>query len=188
VHDDKDPSYSLLMHHTSGYVVLLIGILTLLDRLTVRRYPALRIAAGIGWVGVGIFIIRADPEGWPLSGSFTASWRMPTSGEWLQHKVLSLIPMGLGLSAIWTAHRADSNPVWNYALAFLAILGAIGLLAHQHRKHPGMDVVNFQHRLFAITALFTAGSLTQEAWKGWNWRGKGYWQSQCGGVQGLTAL
>jgi len=53
-----------------------------------------------------------------------------------------------------------------------AALGAIGLLSHQHWNHPGMDIVNVQHRLFALTAFMVASSLVQETWKGWGWKGK----------------
>ena len=172
-HQVGDSRYSLFMHHASGYALFAVGIVTLYDRLTSRRYATLRTAAGIGWIAIGIFIfIWADPEGWPLAGSLTESWHMPTSGEWLQHKILSLIPMGLGLSAIATAFRARLDSAWNYALAVLAVIGAVGLLAHQHRNHPGMDIVNLQHTLFAFTALLTAVSLIQEVWKGWNWTRK----------------
>ncbi len=166
-----DSAYSLLMHHAAGGATLAIGALMLLDRVTSRRYPALRIGAGWTWILLGVFLfVRADPEGWPMEGhGFMASWTMPTSGEWLQHKLLSLIPMMLGVVAL--AHRGlpDQSNLWNYVLAVLAVAGAVGLMNHQHLDHPGADIVNWQHRGFAATAVLAALCLVLEVKGGLRW-------------------
>jgi hypothetical protein len=185
-----DPSYSLLMHQSSGYSLLLIGLLTWVERSTVRRYPALRISIGSLWMMIGLFLfVRADPEGWPMGGEgFLASWTMPTAGEWLQHKVLSLIPLLIGTYTILCGGAARTNPNWNYGLGAVALLGAIGLLSHQHRDHPSMDIVNVQHHWFAATALLTAVSLILETWQRWGWERKNLLYPTCLIVLALQLL
>jgi len=132
-----------------------------------------RIGIGSVWLLLGVFLfIRADPEGWPIGlFGFVESFTMPTSGEWLQHKVLSFIPAFFGLYVILGRGPSTIPDKSNYGLALAGVLGAIGLLSHQHINHPGMDVVNLQHRLFALTALLIAVSLVQEIRSG-KWKGK----------------
>lgn len=183
--------YSLFMHHAAGYGLLLVGTLTLLDRATSRRYPALRYGVGLTWILIGLFIfIRADPEGWPMGRvGFMESWTMPTAFEWLQHKVLALVPICLGIYALFVIKASgESNRTANYALAVMAVVGAIGLMSHQHQDHPGMDLVNVQHRMFALTALLTALSLVQEMWRGWRWVWKELFYPSCLIVLGLQLV
>lgn len=184
------PSYSLLMHRTSGSGLLLIGVLTWINRLTVRRYSALRISIGTLCVVIGLFLfVRADPEGWPMGGEgFLASWTMPTAGEWVQHKVLSLIPILIGTYTILLGSVSRVNQNWNYGLGAAALLGAIGLLGHQHRDHPGIDLVNVQHQWFAVTALLTAVSLILETWQRWDWERKNLLYPTCVILLGLQLL
>lgn len=182
--------YSLFMHHTSGWAVLALSALLLADRLTYQRHRLIGISIGCVWLLFGVFLfIRADPEGWPIGpAGFLESFTMPTSGEWLQHKVLSLIPMFLGLYSLGVRRIMPNARKWNYVLAFLAVLGAIGVLSHQHLDHPGMDIVNVQHRLLALTALLTAVSLVQEVWKGWDWKGKNLIFPLCLMILGLQLV
>lgn len=183
-------SYSLIMHQTSGSGLLLIGILTWIDRNTIRRYSSLRISIGSLWMMIGLFLfVRADPEGWPIGGEgFLASWTMPTAGEWLQHKVLSLIPLLIGTSTILVGGVSRTNAMWNYGLGAAALLGAIGLLSHQHRDHPDIDIVNVQHHWFAVTALLTTVSLILETWQRWGWERKNLLYPTCLIVLALQLL
>jgi len=169
---DEETAYSLFMHKSSGLALVLLGALVLADRLTRRRYGAFQIGIGVVWLVCGVHLfIKADLEGWPIGpASFLESFSMPTASEWMQHKVLSLIPLALGL---WTfvSRRVPMSAPLSYALGGLLALGGAGLLVHQHADHPaGMDIVNLQHRLMALSALFIAGSsvadgLSHLAWK-----------------------
>ncbi|MFO0698178.1 MAG: hypothetical protein U0236_03030 [Nitrospira sp.] len=165
-------SYSLFMHHTSGYAAFTIGVLMIIDRSTRCRYRFLQHAIGAVWMLFGLFIfVQADPDAWPIGRGFIESWAMPTAGEWLQHKLLSGVPFVLGLYAIHHPATGYTRRL-TYAVGVVSVLGAGGLLYHQHLDHPGMDVVNTQHRLFAGTALLIAVSLFQEARgrRGWSWK------------------
>jgi copper resistance protein D len=155
----EETAYSLFMHHSSGVALITLGLLVLADRLTGRRYGAFQIGIGIVWLLLGAHLfIRSDPEGWPVGpAGFLGSFSMPTTGEWLQHKVFSLIPLALGVWAFLSRRVPMSAPL-SYALGGLVALGGAGLLTHQHLDHQAMDLVNLQHRLMAATALFIAGS------------------------------
>lgn len=160
--------YSLFMHHTAGYVVLTIGILMLLDRETRSRYRLLTYAIGATWILFSLFLfIRANPDGWPIGSGLWESWIGPTGDEWLQHKLLSVIPLILGLYTL--SHRPTSghDNRLTYLTAGIGILGVAGLLSHQHLDHSGMDIVNIQHQWFAGTAFFITLSLVGEAKGRW---------------------
>ena len=167
----EDIVYSLFMHHSSGAALIVLGVLVLTDRLTNRRYGAFQIGIGVTWLLLGAHLfIKADLEGWPVGpNGFVESFWMPTAGEWLQHKLLSLIPLALG---IWTfvSRRVDPHPFWSYALGAVLALGGVALLIHQHLDHQSMDLVNLQHRLMALTVFFigvcsAADGLRHVTWK-----------------------
>jgi hypothetical protein len=160
--------YSLFMHHTAGYFMFAIGVLMVMDRVTHSRQPILQYAIGTTWLLFGLFIfVRADPDGWPMGSGFWESWTMSTSGEWVQHKLLSLIPLLLALYTICDRRTMGQDNGGSYVAVALAIIGAVGLLSHQHLDHPGLDIVNVQHRFFAGTCLLIAVSLLQEARGRW---------------------
>ncbi|HKP01549.1 MAG TPA: hypothetical protein VJU02_07950 [Nitrospiraceae bacterium] len=160
--------YSLFMHHAAGYFMLAIGILMAMDRATHFRQCLLQYATGVMWTLFGLFIfVRADPDGWPMGSGFWESWTMPTYAEWLQHKLLSLIPLLLAPYAFRGRPTMGQDNGGSYVAAGLVIIGAVGLLSHQHLDHPGLDAVNIQHRFFAGTCLLIAFSLLQEARRRW---------------------
>jgi len=156
---DAPDEYSLFMHHSSGVALMALGMLVLFDRLTRGRFATIQLGIALIWLGFGTHLfIRSDPEGWPIGpAGFLESFSMPTSGEWIQHKLLSLIPLALGLWALITRGRAMKASL-SYALGGLLALGGAALLFHQHLEHQTMDLVNLQHRFMAITSLFIAGS------------------------------
>jgi putative copper resistance protein D len=164
LHDAHSPSaapdeYSLFMHHSSGVALIVLAILVLSDRLTRGRIAAIQLGIALIWLGFGAHLfIRSDPEGWPIGpAGFLESFSMPTSVEWIQHKLLSLIPLTLGLWTLITRGRVMKTSL-SYALGGLLALGGAALLFHQHLEHQTMDLVNLQHRFMAITSLFIAGS------------------------------
>ncbi len=172
---EEDLAYSLFMHHAAGAGVLLVGGLLLADRFTAHRYRAFRAGIGAVWVGMGLFLFTfSDLEAWPIGpAGFLDSFSLPTAHEWIQHHVLSLIPVALGVATL-VSPRREGSPVWKYLAAGLGVLGGAGLLIHQHLDHPGMDIVNLQHRFFALTSFFIAASLAVEAHPWIAWRAKPY--------------
>ena len=93
----EDPrAYSLLMHRSCGVALLALGAFVLADRLTKRRHRAIRSGIGLIWLGMGIHIvINADPRHWPMGAGFIESFAIPSPTKWIEHKVLSLVPITL---------------------------------------------------------------------------------------------
>lgn len=160
---DPDIAYSLFMHHSSGIALLAVGLLMLLDRLWLCPRDFTGVLIGCTWLLFGMFVfIMGDPEGWPIGfAGFIESFSMPTASEWIQHKLLSLIPMVLGIYSITIRRIPPSINLAGWA-AGLALLGGIGLIVHQHANHPDFDIVNLQHWIFAFTSFFIAASLLVE--------------------------
>ena len=175
---EEEKAYSLFMHRSCGLALIGLGILILADRLTHKRYSAIRKGMGAIWFLMGVHIfLNADPTDWPLAASFVDSWARPGSGEWLQHKVLSLIPMAIGLNALVGARRqAVLKPYQNFALALVMVLGGIGLMIHQHEHSPGMDMalIETQHRLMALTAMLIAMGSVGDGLQRLTWKAKLY--------------
>lgn len=171
----EDLEYSRFMHHSSGWVLLVLGGLLLADRATGHRHRLLRFGIGGTWVVLGLFLfIFSDLEAWPIGpAGFIESFSLPTAYEWIQHHLLSMIPMVLGVYAM-LPRQAEIHPGWKYLAAALGAMGGAGLLIHQHLDHPGMDFVNVQHRLFALTSFFVAASLVVEGNARIAWKGKAY--------------
>jgi len=168
---EEEKAYSLFMHRSCGLALIGLGCLILADRLTHKRYSAIRKGMGAIWFLMGVHIfLNADPTDWPLAASFMDSWTRPGSGEWLQHKVLSLIPMAIGLNALVSARRQ------NFALALVMVLGGIGLMIHQHEHSPGMDMalIETQHRLMALTAMLIAMGSVGDGLQRLTWKAKVY--------------
>ena len=170
---DEETAYSLFMHRSSGMALIVLGVLVLANRMTKRRDGTFQIGIGVVWLLFGAHLfIRSDPEGWPIGpAGFLESFSMPTSDEWIQHKVLSLIPLALG---IWTFTPRSRQPnlYWSYALGGMLALGGAGLLLHQHLDHQTMDIVNVQHRFMALTALFIAASSVADGLRRLTWKVK----------------
>lgn len=170
---EEEKAYSLFMHRSCGIIVALLGLLVLTDRLTQRRHGALRKGMGAIWLLMGIHIfLNADPTDWPLAATFMESYNRPGSSEWLQHKVLCLIPVAIGLYTMFVARREQPNPVAGYAMAVVLAFGGIALLYHEHEHSPGMDMglIVRQHNLMAFTSIFIAAgwladTLDRLAWK-----------------------
>lgn len=172
---EEEKAYSLFMHRSCGTVVALLGLLVLADRLTQRRHGALRKGMGAIWLLMGIHIfLNADPTDWPLAATFMESYNRPGSSEWLQHKILCLIPMAIGLYTMFVARRERPNPWSGYAMAAALAFGGVALLYHEHEHSPGMDMglIVRQHNLMAVTSLFIAAGWLADTLERLSWKPK----------------
>src|SRR5437660_12377054 len=172
---EEDLEYSRFMHHSSGVTVLVIGALLLLDRWTAHRHRLLRVGSGLTWLMFGVFLfVFSDLEAWPIGpAGFIESFSLSTTHEWIQHHLLSMIPMVLGIYTM-LYHWREPRPLRNYLAASTANLGGTSLLVQHHLHHPGIDFVNIQHRFFALTSFFIATSLVVEGRARFPWKGKPY--------------
>lgn len=173
----EEKTYSLFMHRSCGIALIGLGLLVLADRLTQRRYGAIRKGMGVIWLLMGIHIfLNADPTDWPLAASFMESYNRPGASEFLQHKVLSLIPMAIGLYAMVVARREKPNPSAGFAMAAVLALGGVALLYHEHEHSPGMDMALIvrQHNIMAMTAIFIAAGWLMDSLERLSWKPKLY--------------
>jgi hypothetical protein len=172
---EEDLEYSRFMHHSSGATVLVIATLLLVDRLTAHRHRLLSVGSGLTWLFFGVFLfVFSDLEAWPIGpAGFLESFSLSTTREWIQHHLLSMIPMVLGIYTM-LHRRKEPRSLWNYLAASIVMLGGAALLIHQHLDHPDMDFVNIQHRFFALTSFFIAASLVVEGSARFTWKGKPY--------------
>jgi hypothetical protein len=173
----EERAYSLFMHRSCGIALIGLGLLVLVDRLTQRRYGVIRKGMGVIWLLMGVHILlNADPTDWPLAASFMESYNRPGSSEWLQHKVLSLIPMAIGLYVMLVARREKPSPSAGYAMAAVLALGGIALLYHEHEHSPGMDMALIvkQHNIMAMTAIFIAAGWLADSLERLSWKPKLY--------------
>ena len=170
---EEDVEYSRFMHHSSGMAMLILGAFVLADRLTAHRHRLLGFGIGGTWISFGLFLfVFSDLEAWPIGpAGFMESFSLPTAHEWIQHHLLSMIPMVLGVYMMLLG-RKQSKPWWKYLAAGVAVLGGAALSIHQHLDHPGMDLVNLQHRVFALTSFFIGASLVLEENARFTWKGK----------------
>src|SRR5438876_12120329 len=172
---EEDLEYSRFMHHASGVTVLVIATLLLVDRLTAHRHRLLRVGSGLTWLMFGAFLfVFSDLEAWPIGpAGFIESFSLSTTHEWIQHHLLSIIPMVLGIYTMlfrWEQPR----PLWRYLAAGIAMLRGAALLIHEHLDHPGMGFVNIQPRFFARISFFLPASLVVVAGLRFAWKGKPY--------------
>ncbi|MEW6543945.1 MAG: hypothetical protein AB1411_10085 [Nitrospirota bacterium] len=174
---EEERAYSLFMHRSCGLAVLALGLLVLADRLTQRRYPLLRKGMGVIWFLMGLHILfNADPTDWPLDATFMESYNRPGSGEWLQHKLLSLVPMAVGLYTMLVAPKLKASPYAGYAMGAVLAVAGVALLFHEHQHSPGMDMALIvkQHNVMALTALLIAAGWLADAMERLAWKPKLY--------------
>jgi hypothetical protein len=97
-----------------------------------RRYRAIQSGMGAIWLGLGIHILmNADPTHWPIAADFMESFSKPAADKWVQHKLLSLIPVGLGLFLMVVQYRTP-KPFQSFLSTGVMALGGLGLLIHMH--------------------------------------------------------
>lgn len=165
---------SLIMHRSAGIAVLTVGLLLLMDRRLRKRSGAFTISIGLIWLLLWAYsFFWGDPECWPVgSVGFLESFSLPTAGEWLQHKVLSLIALVLAVSTFTglAFPRAGQSGYLHHAFAGAVALAGAVLLVHQHVDHLPLGIVTLQHRFMGISALFIAGSSLADKWDPVSWR------------------
>ena len=144
----EERTYSLFMHRTAGMGMTSLGVLSLMDRLTERRFSALRKGMGLVWLLLGIHImVNADSTHWPIGAGFVESFSKRASGEWMQHKILSLVPITIGIYAVLSSPQSHTQPSQLAMLVGLMVLGGLGLLFHEHEHNPDMEsrLIETQH-------------------------------------------
>lgn len=144
-------AYSELNHRASGAMLLLIALALFWEARRPHPLPWGALPYAL-WVALGLYLfVRSDPEAWPWGpGRFAEIF---SDLEVLQHKVLTLLPVVIGVVGVLVKTGRVSGSVWRYALAGIAVLGGAGLFLHVHDGAFHVDRIYLQHALMGVAGL-----------------------------------
>ena len=145
-------AYSEFNHRSSG--VFLLTIAGLAFWLALRR-PRSLVWPGVTallWIVFGVYLfVRSDPEAWPWGPLGLLESVRDT--EVLQHKVLTCIPVGIGLAEGLYGYGLIKGRPRMWVLSLLALGGGTGLFLHFHRGKFHLDWIYFQHVAMGLVGL-----------------------------------
>ena len=141
-------------HHVGGLVVLGLAGLTWLELLEIGP-AAVKLAWPSCLILIGLYnVIFSDRFAWPIGSSGLLD--IPSDPEVLQHKVLAVMALTLGLIELLRRSGRVTHRAWLYLFYGLALLTAGVLLVHDlsagpHMMHPHSLTVS--HILMGLLAL-----------------------------------
>lgn len=143
-------AYSEFNHRSSGVFLLVIAAVAFWQALGRRRgaWPAVSAAL---WIAFGVYLfVRSDPEAWPWGPlGLLESLR---DSEVLQHKLLTLIPIAIGVAEGLYGYGGVRRPSLKLTSA-LALAGGVGLFLHFHEGRLHLDWIYAQHAAMGVAAL-----------------------------------
>jgi hypothetical protein len=154
---DAERLYSELSHRAAGAILLVLAAVTAWETRRPRRFPWSALSAGL-WILFGLYLIpTTDPESWPWGPkSFAEIFTDPVV---LQHKLLALLTITIGLTAALRAAGRLARARWAALAAGLATVGGLSLFLHFHEDRIHVDAVYLQHAFMGLAALGLGGIL-----------------------------
>jgi putative copper resistance protein D len=159
-----DKRFSEFNHRFAGLFVLLIGLLCVLEPRLAERFGGVRYLWSVLFFLPGLYLlIWSDPESWP-TGNQSLHYVITQNLEVLQHKVFSLLLLGLGAIEFVRVKKGLRSAWLSLVFPVLAGAGALLLLFHVHSgpmdaaAHATMLKIEHQHLGFAITGFGIAVS------------------------------
>lgn len=168
-------TWSEVNHNISGLVVFLMGLFALLNHTGrapwAKHWPLLLTA--FAWI-----VIRTDRESWPLGdcGPLGCGGGDP---EVIQHRLLTLLPVGFGILEWRVRLGKATNPVLVRMFPLFCAVGGALLLTHSHQIGDTRSryLVEFTHLpmgMFGIMAgwarwLELRAQGPVKRWAGWVW-------------------
>ncbi len=144
-------------HHVGGIVVLVLASLTWLEVLGIRPAVVVRLCWPSCLILLGLYnVILSDRFAWPIGPSgLVESLSNP---EVLQHKVLAVMVLTLGLIDLLRRLELVTHIAWLYLFYGLAMLTGGILLVHDfgaapHAHSYGLTVSHVLMGLLALLAL-----------------------------------
>jgi hypothetical protein len=169
-----DAMYSEWNHRSAGALLLVLAGVVAWESRRPRRLPWSAISAPL-WVAFGVYMVyTSDPESWPWGPKrFLDVFGDP---EVLQHKLLSLIPIVIGVVGALKAFGYLPSFVPRTLVPVLAAIGGTSLLVHLHDGGFHLDAIYLQHAIMGLTGLGLATTLflarrskRGEVWVRWAW-------------------
>jgi copper resistance protein D len=146
-------SWSEVNHNVSGLFVFVMGLLALLYHTGrcawAKHWPLVLLA--FAWI-----VIRTDADSWPL-GECSVFGCGGGDPEVIQHRLLTLLPMGFGIVEWMLRTGRLQKPALNYMFPLFCAVGGALLLIHNHQIGDVREryLVEFTHLpmgLFGILA------------------------------------
>lgn len=148
-------AYSELNHRVAGSFLVVLAALAAFCVVRPRARVAAAVAAVV-WIVFGAYlVVSADPEAWPLGGERFRDVFSDTLV--LQHKLLALIPVGIGIVEV--ARAAGHGVAIAWVVPALAIAGGIGLFFHDHEGGLHLDRTFVQHAVMGAAGVGVGGAL-----------------------------
>lgn len=147
---DADRAWSEYNHHFSGFFVLAMGILAVLQAggaRWARHWPLI-------FLGLAVFmLIRNDPGSWPLGPQ--GFWEGFTYPEVLQHRIFVLLVIAFGVFEWAVRNGRLRAPGWALIFPVLCAVGGALLLTHSHASFNLKDeyLVEVTHAPLGVLAM-----------------------------------
>ena len=122
-------------HHLAGFFVLIAGIFILAEAWMKKPVPTLHYLWPACFLASGLFVlVYSDTELWPF-GYKPWFQGVISNPEVIQHKVFSILLLGLGFIELARA-RGRLTALWSaWVFPVVAVTGSVMLLFHSHGGH-----------------------------------------------------
>lgn len=158
----KGVAFSEFNHHLSGLAVILVGLTELRTALGVNVLAWSRFLLPVGLLGFGAYLlVWSDHLAWPIGPMTFAETVSGDHMEILQHKVYSLLLLGIGLIELLRRIGRLEHWAWSAPLPGFAIVGGLMLFMHMHGPHPSAHTIAIHHSVMGFMAI--AGGLCKFA-------------------------
>jgi hypothetical protein len=141
-------------HHVGGVVVMVLAGLTWLEVLGIGPTAAVRLAWPSCLILIGLYnVIFSDRFAWPIGPSGLIE--ILSNPEVLQHKVLAVMVLTLGLIELLRRLERVTHTAWLYLFYGVAVLTASILMVHDlgAGPHTHSDGLTLTHVLMGLLAL-----------------------------------
>lgn len=167
-------AYSERNHHLAGIAVILIGLIELLEALSLGWLAWSRFLLPAAMFGAGVFLlIWSDHETWPIGSLSFADTFFGHDHEIVQHKTYGILLFAVGI--VESLRRAGrlAHAAWTAPLPVFAIIGGLMLFMHSHGDHPSAQKIALHHAAMGTMAILAGSSRLasvgtgQSAAQGW---------------------
>lgn len=144
-------------HHVGGVIVLVLAALTWLEVRKNSAAKAIRVAWPLCLIVIGFYnVMLSDRFVWPIELSTLVE--KLSDPEVLQHKILAVMVLALGLIELFRRLSVATSTMWLYLFYGLALLTGGFLLGHDfagvpHAQSHGLTISHILMGFLALLAL-----------------------------------
>lgn len=168
-------TYSEWNHQSAGFIVLVLGGIAMFVQFSPAVTGHLRFIRWYwpaGWIALGVYLfIRSDPNNWPWGP--IGFWETMTDLETGQHKLFSVLTVGLGFAEGLRLKRRRANATLSLVFPVLALLASIMLGIHSQVHVPNPSVYWQHMSLAGFGLVISLARLGDDhhwmEWPGWSY-------------------